>query len=103
MARVQSVDDNTVFIFDGDANAHHSEWLESVSHADRHGSDTLDFCNLSGCEQLVLCPTHIAGNRLYLVMIDVIDIREVVVGTPLGTSDVCFVSCMLRIVQSVPE
>ena len=28
MARMQSVDEKTVFVFVGDANAHHSEWLE---------------------------------------------------------------------------
>ena len=61
MARVQSVGDKAVFVFVGDANAHHSEWLESVSPIDWHGCDALDFCNLSGCEQLVRCPTHIAA------------------------------------------
>ena len=66
MARVQSVDVKTVFVFFGNANAHQSEWLESVSPTDRHGRDTLDFCNLSGCEQLMRCPTHIGGNRLIL-------------------------------------
>ena len=80
MVRVQSVDDKAVFVFVGDANAHHSEWLESVSPTDRHGRDALDFCNLSGCEQLVRCPTHVAGNRLDLVMTDVLDIVDVVVG-----------------------
>ena len=50
MAGVQSVDDKTVFVFIGDANAHHSEWLESVSPIERHGRDALDFCNLYGCE-----------------------------------------------------
>ena len=49
MARVQSVDDKAVFV--GDINAHHSEWLESVSPTDRHGHDAPDFCNLLGCEQ----------------------------------------------------
>ena len=29
--------------------------MESVSHTDWHGRDALDFCNLSGCEQLVSC------------------------------------------------
>ena len=53
---------------------------------DRHGSDALDFYNLSGCEQLLCCPTHIAGNKLGLVMTDVPDI-DVVIGTPLGISD----------------
>ena len=57
-ARVQSVDDKEVFVFVGDANAHHSEWLESVSPTDQHGRDTLDFFNLSGCEQLGHSPTH---------------------------------------------
>ena len=87
MARVDSIDDKAVFVFVGDANAHHSEWSESVSPTDRHGRDALDFCNLSGCEQLVCGFTHIAGNRLDLVMTDVLDIVDVVVGTSLGTLD----------------
>ena len=29
MARVQSADDKVGFVFVGDANAHHAEWLES--------------------------------------------------------------------------
>ena len=103
MTRVQSVDDKLAFVFVGDANAHHSEWLESVSHTDRHGNDALNFCNLSDCEQLVRCPTHIAGNGLYLLITDVPDIVDVVVGIPLGTSDHCFVSCVLRFELSVPE
>ena len=71
MARLQSVDDKAVIVIVGDANAHRSEWLESVSPTDRrHGRDALDFCNLSGCEQLVHRTTHIAGNRLDLVMTD---------------------------------
>ena len=77
--------------------------METVSPTERHGRDALDFCNLSGCEKLVHCPTHIAGDRLYLVMSDVPDIVDVYVGTPLGTSDHCFVSCALRVEQSVTE
>ena len=53
--------------------------------------------------QLVPCPTQIAGNRLDIVMTDVLDIVDVFVGTPLGTSDHCFVSCVLWVEQSVPE
>ena len=99
---MQSVDDKVVFIFVGEANVHHSEWLESVSPTDRHGRDALDVCNLSGCELLVRRPTHTAGNRLDLVMTDVPDIVDEVVGTPLGPSDHCFVSCVLRVEESVP-
>ena len=103
MAQVQSVDDKAVCVIVGDANAHHSEWLESVSPTVRHGRDALDFCNLSGCEQLMRGPTHVAGNRLDLVMTDVLDVVDVVVGTPIGTSDHCFVSFVLRVEQSVKE
>ena len=76
--------------------------MESVSPTDRHCGDALEFRNLSGCEQLVRCLTHIAGDRLYLVMTDVPDIIDVLVANPLGTSDHCFVSCVLRVEQSVP-
>ena len=31
MAQVQSVDDKAVFVFVGDGNAHHSEWLDYIS------------------------------------------------------------------------
>ena len=102
MARVQSVNDKAVFVFAGDANAHHSEWLV-VSPTDQHERDALDLCNLSGFQQFVHCLPHIAGNRLDFVMTDVPDIVDVLVGTPLGTSDHCFDSCVQRVEQSVPE
>ena len=57
MAQVQSVG-KAVFVFLGDANAHHSDWLESVSPTDRHGRDALDFCNQSGCEQWFFVHSH---------------------------------------------
>ena len=47
--------------------------------------------------------THIAANRLNLVMISVHDIVDVVVGTLFGTSDHCFLSCVLRVEQSMPK
>ena len=83
MARVQSVDDTAVFVLVGDENAHHSEWMQSVSPTDRHGRDALDFCNLSSCQELVPCPNHVAGNRYDLVMTDVPDVVDVFVGAPL--------------------
>ena len=42
-------------------------------------------------------------NRLDLVMTDVPGIVDVVIGTPIGTSDHSFVSCVLCVDQSVPE
>ena len=65
--------------------------------------DALDFCNLPGFGQLVHCPTHIVGNRLDLVMMFAPDTVDVFAGTPLRTSDHCFVSCVLRVEQSVPK
>ena len=56
MAQVQSDDEIAVFVFVGDANTHHSEWLESVSPTDQHGGDALDLRNLMGCEQLFAVP-----------------------------------------------
>ena len=71
---------------------------------DRHGRDALEFCNLSGCEQLVLCTTHIADNRLNRVMADATDIYiDVFVDTPLENSNHCIASCVLCDEQSVPE
>ena len=72
MSWVQSVvdKDKVVSVFVGDANTHHSVCLESVSPTDRHGRDAHDFYNLSGCEKLVHCPTHISSNRLDHVMTD---------------------------------
>ena len=93
-------DHAVVFIFVGDANANHSEWLESVSPTDRHGRNTLYFCNLSGCEQFICCTNNQSINKLDLVMTDASDRLDVVVGTPVGTSDHCCVSC---VEQSVPE
>ena len=40
---IESVVDKAVFVFVGDANAHHAEWLKSVSPTDRHRRDALDF------------------------------------------------------------
>ena len=47
--------------------------------------------------------THIHGNRLDLMMTDAPDWLDVFVGTPQGTTDHSFVSCVLWVDQSVPE
>ena len=69
--------------------------MESASPTDRQGHVAFDLYNLSGCDQQIRCLTHIAGNRLDLVIMDAPDIAEVFVDTPLGTYDpalsvVCF-------------
>lgn len=47
--------------------------------------------------------THIAGNKLVIVMTDVPDIVYMSVGSLLGTSDHCFFSCELLVQQVIAE
>ncbi len=54
LAVIEDEDQKAAFVFIGDYNAHHREWLESVSPADSHGCAALDFANVSGCSQLVM-------------------------------------------------
>ena len=53
----------------------------------RHGVAALDFATVSGCDQLVIGPTHEHGGTLDLLMTDVPDIVRVAVVAPLGRSD----------------
>ena len=74
----------------------------SVSPIDRHGRDALDFsiCQVVRSWYAVpltfLVKTRSGDDRCP-------DIVDVVVDTPLGTSDHCFVSSELCVEQSVPE
>ena len=52
-----------------------------------HGIAALDFANVSGCDQLVIGPTHACGGTLHLLMTDVPDLVRVTVVAPLGRSD----------------
>lgn len=97
LAVVQDEDRTVVFIFAGDANAHHLEWLQSVSFTDRHGIDALVFFNMSGCEQLVHGLTHVRAYRLDPVMTNVSDVLEVSIGSPFCSSNHCFVGCRLSV------
>ena len=87
MADIQQADPKSAFVFVGDFNAHHEEWLGSVSPTDAHGVAAMDFADISGCTQLVDGPTHTAGNRLDLVLTDVPDIVNVEICAPVGSSD----------------
>ena len=57
MATVQAEDVRTSFLSVGDLNGHHQEWLGSTT-AKRHGVAAFDFATVSGCDQLVVGPTH---------------------------------------------
>ena len=70
----------------GDFNCHHSDWLGS-DRTDAHGRAAYDFVSVTNCSQLVRGPTHTDGGTLDLVMSDVPELIDVVVGSPIGGSD----------------
>ena len=53
MATVQAADARDSFLFVGDLNGHHQEWLGSTT-TNRHGVAAIDFATVSGCDQLVI-------------------------------------------------
>ena len=59
MAAVQAEDMLASFLFVGDLNGHHQEWLGSTT-TNRHGVAAFDFATVSGCDQLVVGrPMHV--------------------------------------------
>ena len=69
----------------GDLNGHHQEWLGSTT-TNRHGVAASHFATVSGCDQLVVGPTHARGGTLGLLMADVPDLVRVAVVAPIGNS-----------------
>ena len=63
MAAVQTEYIRASFMFVGDLNSHHQEWLDSTT-MNRHRGAALDFTTVSGCYQLVVSPTHARGGTL---------------------------------------
>ena len=86
MATVHAVDARASFLFVGDLNGHHQEWLGS-STSNRHGVETDNFATVSGGDQLVIGPTHAHGGTLDLLMTDVPDLVRMAVVAQLGSSD----------------
>ena len=72
MAAVQAEDIRASLLFVGDLNGHHMEWLGSTT-TNRHEVAAFDFAIVSGCDQLVVGPTHASGGTLDLLMTDVPD------------------------------
>ena len=54
VAALQVKDVSTSFLFVGDLNGQHQEWLGSTT-TNRHGVAAFDFATVSGCDQLVVC------------------------------------------------
>ena len=73
MAAVLAEDVRASFLFVGDLNGHHQEWLSSTT-TNRHGVAAFRFGTVSGCDQLVVGPTHVHGGTLDVLMTDVPDL-----------------------------
>ena len=102
MAVVQAEDVRASFLFVGDLNGHHQEWLGSTTK-NRHGVAAFDFATVSGCDQLVVGPTHARGVTLDLLMSDVPDLVRVAVVAPIGNSDHSSLSAVISTAQAVPN
>ena len=83
MAAVQTEDIRVSFLFVGEFNGHHREWLSSTT-ANRHGVAVFDLKTVSGCDQLVVGPTHARGGAFDLLMTDVPDLVRCNTGSALA-------------------
>ena len=83
-------------------NGYHQEWLGSTT-TNHHGVAALDFATVSGCDQLVIGPTHARGGTIDLLMTDVLDLVRVAVVAPLGSSDHSSLSIAISMAQSIPN
>ena len=88
------------FLFVGDLNGHHREWLGSAT-TNRHGVVAFHFATVSCCDQLVVGPTHARGGTLDLLMTDVPDQVRVTVVAPIGHSDHSSLSAVTSMAQAV--
>ena len=99
---VQAACECASFLFVRDLNGHHQQWLDSTT-TNSHGVADLDFATLSGCDQLVIGPTHASGGTLDLLMTDVPDLLRVAVVAPLGRSDHSSLSIAISMAQAIPN
>ena len=97
MAAVQAEDVHSSFLFVGDLNGHHQEWLGSTT-TNRHSVAAVDF--VSGCDQLVVGPTHARGGTLDLLT-NVADLVRVSVVAPIDNSDHSSLSAVISMAQAV--
>ena len=64
---------------------------------------TLDFATVSGCDQLVVGPTHVRGRILDLLMTDVPYLIQVAVVAPIANSDHSLLSEVISTAKAVPN
>ena len=82
-------------------NGHQQEWFGSTT-TNRLGVAVFDFATVSGCDQLVVGPTHARGGTIDLLMTDVPDLLRVSVAAPIGNSDHSSLSAVISMDQAVP-
>ena len=70
MAAMKAEDLCYSFLFVGDFNSHHQEWLGSTT-TNRHGVAALNFTTVSGSDQLVVVETQAHGGTLDLLITEV--------------------------------
>ena len=102
MAAMQAEDIRASFMFVGDLNGHLQDWLSSTT-TDRHGVAAYDFATVSGCDHLVVGPTHAHGETLDILMTDVADLIRAAVVEPIGNSDQTSLSAVISMAQAVPN
>ena len=100
MAAVQAEVVRSPFLFVCELNGHHQEWLGSPN-TNRHRIAAVYFATISGCDQLVVGPTHARGGTLDLLMTDVPDHVGVAVVAPIGNSDHSSLSEVISMTQAV--
>ena len=103
MAAIQENDGKPSFVFIGEFNAHHKEWLNSVSNTDCHGLRALDFSSDSGCGQIIHNSTHWSGDCLDLTFTDTPGVVAGNVVSPIGTSGHYYVSAIIKTEHAEPD
>ena len=73
------------------------------TNKNRHGVAAFDFATVSGCDQLVVGPTHARGGTLDLLMTDVPCLVQVAVVAPIGNSDHSSLSAVVFIRSAAGE
>ena len=102
MAAMQAEDIRTSFLFVGDLNGHHQEWLGSTTTNCR-GAAPFDFATVSGCDQYIVSPTRARGGTLDLLMTDIPDQVRVADVAPIGNSDHSSLLAVISMAQAVPN
>ena len=99
---MQAKDARASFLFVGDLNGYHQEWLGTTT-TNHRGVTAFDFATVFGCDQLVVGPTHASGGTLDILMTDVSGLVRVAVVASIGNYDHSFLSAVMLMAQDVPN